>query len=456
MTKNILPQIVYIFINIACLFCLFYYPRTRDEFYYLFDMAIPQRFEECFNSYLHINPRIGQWITNFISRSIFLKLMYGLVTFNSFFYMLYLLLFRKPPSFKDSDSMRRVLLIVFIFVVLIKFFGEMFFYTPFGGNYTFIMPFYLWYIYVMMEYFVYDNNILKGKKSFLFLILTFLLGIFTGMGNEHIPPVLISFTFLGFLYKVLKKKEWPSIEITVYYVSLIIGYMLLYFAPANAERYSKLENGNSIFHLTQYIQQFKAVLMMYRYYLPELSVATLISIFFFLFYKKLNIVRREKIRLLLFFAMGIITLPIVAYSPMIGLRLIFFTNTLLIICIGYLLFSLLERVKNKKTESILSSFSSICLVLFFSAGCFICYNAHENAETVFNEIDLKSKKTDTVVLEQGFDYFSDTFNHFNMNRRFLLENGSDYIDNDPLKDTRPEIIIKTKFHLKELSKKNEK
>ncbi|PZU12674.1 MAG: hypothetical protein DI622_14935 [Chryseobacterium sp.] len=177
---------------------------------------------------------------------------------------------------------------------------------------------------------------------------------------------------------------------------------------------------------------------------------------FFLFYKKLNIVRREKIRLLLFFAMGIITLPIVAYSPMIGLRLIFFTNTLLIICIGYLLFSLLERVKNKKTESILSSFSSICLVLFFSAGCFICYNAHENAETVFNEIDLKSKKTDTVVLEQGFDYFSDTFNHFNMNRRFLLENGSDYIDNDPLKDTRPEIIIKTKFHLKELSKKNEK
>jgi len=456
MRKNILPQMVYIFINITCLFCLFYYPRTRDEFYYLFDMTIPQRFEECLNSYLHINPRIGQWITNFVSRSMVLKMIYGLVMFNSFFYMLYLLLFRKAPNFKDSDSMRKVLLIVFIFVVLIKFFGEMFFYTPFGGNYTFIMPFYLWYIYIMMEYFVYGNDIFKQRRSFLFQGSIFLLGVFTGMGNEHIPPVLISFTFLGFLYKVVKDKKWPPIAITIYYISIIVGYTLLYFAPANAERYSKLENGSSVFHLTEYIKQFKAVLMMYRYYLPELLVTVLVCIFFFLFYKKLKITVHEKIRLVLLFTMGLITLPIVAYSPMIGLRLIFFTNTLWILCICFLLFSLLERFKNKKTEGLLSSFSSLYLVIFFTSGCFICYNAYKNSKSVFQEITLKSKKSDKVVLEKGFDYSSDTFNYFNMNRRFLLENGSDYIDNDPLKDTRQEMIIKMKFHLKELSKKDEK
>jgi len=456
MTKNIVPQMVYIFINIACLFCLFYYPRTRDEFYYLFDMTIPQRFEECFNSYLHINPRIGQWITNFVSRSMFLKMIYGLVMFNSFFYMLYLLLFRKAPSFKDSGSMKKVLLIVFIFVVLTKFFGEMFFYTPFGGNYTFIMPFYLWYIYGMTEYFVYGNDVFKDRKSILFLLFVFLLGVFTGMGNEHIPPVLISFTFLGFLYKVVKDKKWPPLAITIYYISIIVGYMLLYFAPANAERYSKLENGSSVFHLMEYVKQFKAVLMMYRYYLQELSVAVLVCIFFFLFYKKLKITIHEKIRLIVLLTMGLVTLPIVAYSPMIGLRLIFFTNTLWILCICSLLFSLLERFKNKKTENLLSSFSSLYLVIFFAVGCFICYNGYKNSETVFQEITLKSKKSDKVVLEQGFDYFSDTFNYFNMNRRFLLENGSDYIDNDPLKDTRQEMIIKMKFHLKELSKKDEK
>lgn len=457
MTKNIVPQTVYIFINIACLFCLFYYPRTRDEFYYLSDMTIPQQFEECFNSYMHINPRIGQWITNFVSRSLLLKMIYGLLMFNGFFYMLYLLLFRKRPDFKDSNSVKKILIIVFTFVFLIKFFGEMFFYTPFGGNYTFIMPFYLWYIYVMLEYFVYDHDIFKNRRSFMLLLGIFLLGIFTGMGNEHIPPVLVGFTFLGFLYAVLKNKKWPSTVITVYCLSLIIGYILLYFAPANAERYTTLESGSSAFHLTEYIKQGKAVLMMYRYYLQELSVVIILTgILLVMFSKKLKIAGEEKIKLGLFFTMGLITLPIVAYSPLVGLRLIFFTNTLWILCICYLLFLVLKGFENKKIEKFISSLSSICLVLFFTAGCFICYNAYKNSESVFEEITLKSKQGNEVVVEKGFDYFSDRFDYFNMNRRFLLENGTDYIDDAPSKDSTPEMIIKSKFHLEQLSKKHEK
>ncbi len=455
--KNKIPQIIYFLINVLIVFCVFYYPVTRDEFYYFDRLSSWQLFREYYNSYLYINPRIGQFVTNIVSRNIFIEIIYAVILFNGFFYMLYLLIFRKKPDYRDSGSVKKIIIIIAVFIFFSKFFGEMFLYTPFSGNYTFIMLFYLLYIYILLEYFVYGNFIFKDRKSPLFLFLIALLGVFTGMGNEHIPPVLIAFTLLGILYSVTKHKKLPPKIIMTYFLSLISGYILLYFAPANSERYQRLANTEQTFHIVEYINQFKEVLLLYRYYLAELLfVVVLIIILMIFFYKKIQIEIENKIRILLFFVIGLSTLPIVAYAPIRGLRLLFFTNTLWLICISFIVFSLLKNIRYKKTELQMYSLSSFCLVMFFSAGCYICYKANKNSESVFEEISTKSLKSDKVVLDKQFDYFSPELDFFNMNRRFLLDSGVGYIDADAAKDTNQEMNIKSKFHLKELSVKNEK
>ncbi len=307
----------------------------------------------------------------------------------------------------------------------------------------------------MVEFFLYGNNIFSRYNSALLLPFIAFAGVFTGMGNEHIPPVLIAFSIVAILFSILKHKHLP-LTILVYFFAICIGYALLYFAPANTERYVELGKENHAFKINEYFRQSKGLLVFYRYYLPEILSATIFTtVFITFFHKKINIPREKLIKIYLFFMMGFAALPIVAYAPLSGLRLLFFTNTLWVLGICDVIFSWIKNNRSLKIENIFYSVSSFCLVLFFLSGVFICYTAHENSVSTFKEIAIKSKTSNKVIVDKGFNYFSDDFNLFSINRRFFLESGRSYLDTDLTKDTNQEKILKKQFNLKELSLKNE-
>jgi hypothetical protein len=66
MKKSNFPYLVFIFINIAIAISCYYYPVTRDEFYYLGQNNVPSPFIEYYNSYQFGNPRIGQFFANIV------------------------------------------------------------------------------------------------------------------------------------------------------------------------------------------------------------------------------------------------------------------------------------------------------------------------------------------------------------------------------------------------------
>ena len=146
MKKSNFPYLVFILINAAIAISCFYYPVTRDEFYYLGQINVPSPFLEYYNSYHFGNPRIGQFFANIISRNKFFEVIFGMLLFNSFISVLFLNIYRKFPDFRQSVEMQKFLWLAGFFVLFINYFGEMFYYTPYSTNYTFTHVFYLFYI----------------------------------------------------------------------------------------------------------------------------------------------------------------------------------------------------------------------------------------------------------------------------------------------------------------------
>ena len=61
MKKSNLPYFIFFFINVAILVSCYFYPVSRDEFYYLEKVNTPNLFTEYYDSYVRVNPRIGQF-----------------------------------------------------------------------------------------------------------------------------------------------------------------------------------------------------------------------------------------------------------------------------------------------------------------------------------------------------------------------------------------------------------
>ena len=440
-------KIILCIVCIAVFFSCFWFPITRDELYYLEGYTNP--FLEYYNSYLTVNPRIGQFFSNLIGRSFILELVFGLMLFIGFFYVFYLFIFKKTISFRSNKEVSRLLVIVAVFVFLINQFGEMFYYVPFSTNYTLTHIFYILYLYILGEFYIDEKNHLSGKNSFLILIILF--GVFVGMGNEHVPPVLLALSGIGGVYYLLRYKKMPNIRMIILNLSVLLGYFLIFFAPAQSTRYGG--KGASVIKsdLGYYIQGFVKIGKVFYYRNPEIIIMIFVVLVLLIFLRK-KIAEKEIIRILLLIFTGFATFFILVFSPFVESRLIFFSNCLFILAICIFGKELLKHYS--KYSIVIFTLASSYLIVFFSMSVFVCYQANRNYNQIISEIIEKRRSGDNVVLEASFNFETKELGKYN--RKIILDKGTDYIDDNFAEDTSPEYNLKKYYHLKSISTKTKK
>ncbi|MCU7614264.1 DUF6056 family protein [Chryseobacterium sp. GMJ5] len=446
MKTKIIAYFLLFFINTAVALSCYYYPVTRDQFFYLDKHNLINPFTEYYNAYLYSNPRINQFFTNIISRTKWVEVVFGIIIFNSFFSILFLNIYRRLPRFSEITDVGRFLIFTAFFIFLINYFGEMFYYTPFNTNYTLSHVFYLFYIFILTDYYQDKNEDFIGKFPPLFIII---LGIYIGMSNEHIPPVLLAFSFFAAAFYTLKNKKLPNYKVITLNLSLFVGYLILFFAPANKVKEKMVNKSPFEISLKEYGYNIMTIFKSYYYYNAELIVlSVIVMILAVLYFKKIKTHQKIIGRILIYLALIVFSLAIVGLSPLIGTRLLFFSTILIII----VMYELIRRIiNNLYVKKILSGMAFVWLLIFFSVSIFATFTANKNSERVLQEITKKSNSTKDVVLKQGFQYFIPELGKFN--RKILLENGDVYIDKNPAHNTSQEQNIIYYYRIKSISHK---
>ncbi|WP_312343537.1 DUF6056 family protein [Chryseobacterium binzhouense] len=432
-------------IIILFLLSLFYYPRSRDEFYYL-DTNNFHPFKEYFNSYFEVNARIGQFFSNLLGRNIFYKLIIGTLIFIVFFIVSFVVIFRRIPEY-DVKSLKGFIVISAVFIFLINYFGEMFIYVPFSTNYTLLNIFYLIYIYFAISYFIYQKDYLEKFKIPYWFIIVF--GIFTGMGNEHCPPVLIAFTGLGLLSLIIREKKilLPK-RFTLGYTSVMIGYIFLLIAPANKVRFER--EGKEAFELDfadYFINLKKTAHILFHYNLELLLIFPVAFFIFLLLLFKKRIEKKLSYEIFSYWFLAALGVIIAAYSPIIATRLLFFSLVLVIISLLVIFFRSSNIIFQRSLFfNVFTCMSGVFLLFYFICTLLITRNAYNNYNEVVSQIETISKKSPEVILKKSFDYKTDFFGK--MNRKVLLDLGEDYIDQDEKNNTTVEQNIINYYKIK--------
>ena len=448
MKTKYLPLFLIVLINIGFLLSLYWFPVTRDEFYYLDKSQLPYVFSEYWDSYNQVNPRIGQFFLNIVARSKVLKVIFGFLLFNGFLWALFANVFRRFPKISQKEDAWKFLIVTATFIFLINYFGELFYYSPFATNYTFTHVLYLLCLFVMTEYFIFRRNVLP--KSGLKIILLSLVAFVTGMGNEHVPPILLLFSGVCGVIFMFKNKKLPDFNIMAINISVALGYLALFFAPANAVKYKTVGKTQYGFSFEDYFATFTKILKFYYYFNFELIFIAVISFLGFIYLAKRKLLnRRESYLLLSCLSMAILAILIISYSPLTGTRLMFFSTILVIIVIAFIANRLVKVFKFN--SSFIKGIAAIWLVVFFMVSSLICFGADKIYTNLSNEILEKRRVNDEVVINEQLNYFNDNYSKFN--RRVLFENGIEYIDKKPNKNTAEETNIIKYFDLKSLSHK---
>lgn len=433
-----------VFINLAVALSCYYYPVSRDEFFYIEKNNIPNPFMEYYDSYLHVNPRINQFFTNVISRTKWIEVIFGLLIFNGFLSALFLTIYRKLPKLSTAKELTQFLVLTAFFIFAINYFGEMFYYTPFSTNYTLSHIFYLLYIFVLTNYYLEEKSTLKNIPFVVVLIV----GVYTGMSNEHVPPVLLATSFVFAVHYLIKNKKLPSFKIILFNISLFCGYLLLFFAPANKVKEATVKKSPLDISFAEYIQNVGTMLKFYFYYNLELIITFLIISGFIVFnYKRIKVAKTQAMIFVTYLGMAIFALAIVGISPLVGVRLMFFSTILIIVIIYQFLDMLLSF--SVKFKQIVNPLAFGWVLLFFLCSIVITYHGNKNFTLVMKEIAEKEKISKDVILINHFDYSVPELGYFN--RKILIENGSSYIDNQPLDNTSQEKNLIKLFNLKSLS-----
>lgn len=446
MKNNFLPLFLIVLINIGFLLSLYWFPVTRDEFYYLDKSRLPYIFNEYWTSYNCVNPRSGQFFLNIVARSKILKLIFGFLIFNGFLWALFANIFRRFPKIFQKEDAWKLLILAAAFIFLINYFGELFYYSPFATNYTFTHVLYLLYLFAMTEYFIFQKNVLT--KSPLKIIFLCFGAFIMGMGNEHVPPVLLLFSGICGLRYVVKQKKLPDVNIIAVNLSVAIGYLALFFAPANAVKYKTVGKTQYGFSFEDYIETFTKILKFYYYYNFALIILLLITAFGILYLlKKKKIQKQELFLMVSYLAMGILALFIISYSPLTGLRLMFFSTLTMIIFALFIIHKISVDFQFKPVLLKITSFAWLTAFFIFSVA--VCFKSNEIFNNLCNEINEKSRVSKEVVLDEKLDYSKNNFPGFN--RRILFDNGTEYIDRNSDENLSEEKNLIEFFKLKTLS-----
>ncbi len=185
------------------------------------------------NSYLNVNPRIGEFFTTLSYASDWHAVVINTSSVILLILLVFGYLFKRLPKAASLDDFFYLNIILALLWLCLPNVGLMFFFNPWVSNY--LLGFALLLLFAL-PYYRFSNGLNPGLPGRLGCLLMLIGGIAAGMSNEHtVPPVLIA---LGLLFIFQHQKNMPAAGWQLSgFAGLLLGYLLLYFAPGQGKRY---------------------------------------------------------------------------------------------------------------------------------------------------------------------------------------------------------------------------
>jgi len=185
------------------------------------------------NSYLRVNPRIGEFFTTLSYASEWHAVLINTGSVILLILLVFGYLFKRLPKVASLEDFFHLNIILALLWLCLPKVGLMFFFNPWVSNY--LLGFALLLLF-SLPYYRFSNGLNPGLPGRLGCLLMFIGGIVAGLSNENtVPPVLIA---LGLLFIFQHQKNMPAAAWQLSgFAGLLLGYLLLYFAPAQGKRY---------------------------------------------------------------------------------------------------------------------------------------------------------------------------------------------------------------------------
>jgi hypothetical protein len=185
------------------------------------------------NSYLNVNPRIGEFFTALSYASDWHAVLINTGSVILLILLVFGYLFKRLPKIGSLDDFFYLNIILALLWLCLPKVGLMFFFSPWVSNY--LLGFALLLLFTL-PFYRFSNGLRPGLTARFGWLLMFFGGIVAGMSNEHtVPPVLIALSLL-FIFQHQKKMPAAGWQLGGF-GGLLLGYLLLYFAPGQGKRY---------------------------------------------------------------------------------------------------------------------------------------------------------------------------------------------------------------------------
>lgn len=202
-------------------------------------------FEAAKSSYLQWNSRLGElfrvgWGAVFATTAYFwfVNAFIGAVVVLE----LFVLIFARLPRANSSDL--SIFCLFFVWLLMAYRFGSMFFWAAGSYNYLWSNIFILAWLLPFRFYFekVVKGESLGEKSGFLKGFLLFVCGFFAGWGHE-LSIIFLGFVFCALLFVKIAKKSRIPFWVYPAFLGLIVGFLILFLAPASGLRCATEANG---------------------------------------------------------------------------------------------------------------------------------------------------------------------------------------------------------------------
>lgn len=197
--------------------------------------SVSRFFEFWHQMYTTSNPRIGQpmaylayKITGFAE--IGTPLAYFAIVLAGF-----ILGTGRRPSFKDNRDLATLAIGIGFLWFCAPNMPAYMFCRAYATNYVWMAAAEMWFLVPLR---LIDPASPK-RTSPLALVGYFILGVACGMGNEHVGPTLILFVLIYGVWMLRKYRTRPLL-LWIGFAGMLVGYMLVFFAPGQSQRYEGL------------------------------------------------------------------------------------------------------------------------------------------------------------------------------------------------------------------------
>ena len=185
------------------------------------------------NSYLNVNPRIGEFFTTLSYASDWHAVLINTGSVMLLILLVFGYLLKRLPKIGSLDDFFYLNIILALMWLCMPKVGLMFFFNPWVSNY--LLGFALLLLFTL-PYYLFSNGLRPALPARFGWLLMFIAGIVAGLSNEHtVPPVLLA---LGLLFIFQYRRNMPAAGWqSGGFGGLLLGYLLLYFAPGQGKRY---------------------------------------------------------------------------------------------------------------------------------------------------------------------------------------------------------------------------